>query len=218
MTRVLGTSTGKIIAGIKQAHPDQMIVFTGQSLLNVYNQALVTEIMAGISDVPYKNRGIAGGSWTALLNGGGGIIFPADEYTWPYFIGESNLLVLLGGTSDILFEGNTGAQTYADLVTFAEAARAAGADKVIAGTIPPTTQFNPTMEGYRVAHNALLMGAEGAADFDGVFDVSVAPLNDATNATYYPDGLHWSNGVYGSSTGIGQAAPIMRTAVLAAIA
>lgn len=201
---------------VRPHHPASRVVFAGQSLLKTPppTDNVVQQAMAGLG-IPYANRGLGGCSWTLLLNGGdGGLIgevLPADEWCFP-FLGNAteSLLVLLGGTSDILFEANDGAQTFADLVAYADAGRVGGATKVIAGTITPWTTATGPQETARTDHNALLMANTGG-HFDGVFDVTVAPLDNPTNPAYYPDGLHWS------PAGALVAAGIIQTAILAAL-
>ena len=108
--------------------------------------------------------------------------------------GYDDTLVMLGGTSDISHDHQTGAEVFARAVAYSQAARDAGFDAVWAATIPPFAgALAPTADDLqaRLDHNALMM-ANVDGHFDAVMDVSVAPLDDPTDTAYYVDQIHWT--------------------------
>lgn len=180
-------------------------VFDGQSL----NFApLATNYprttMANFPAVPWNNIGVAGTSWTVL---GNTALQRTDRWA-----AKSNfsVLIMCGGTSDILApESNDGPTVYSDMVGYGNARRAAGFDYVIATTITPDTAMTGTENTNRVNANALILGDASAA-----FDVKVdfagnASLSDASNATYYTDGLHWTTA--GAAVAASMMTPVLTT-------
>ena len=108
--------------------------------------------------------------------------------------GYYDALLMLGGTSDISHDHQTGAEVFARAVAYSQAARDAGFDAVWAATIPPFAgALAPTADDLqaRLDHNAL-MRANADGHFDAVMDVSVAPLDDPTDTAYYVDQIHWT--------------------------
>lgn len=63
--------------------------------------------------------------------------------------------------------------------------------RVIGFTLLPSTSVTGSEDVERLAHNADMTGAWGAAVFDQVLDVASIPeLSNPANATYYADGTH----------------------------
>ena len=109
--------------------------------------------------------------------------------------GYDDTLMMLGGSADIYRDHRTGAEVFARAVAYSQAARDAGFGTVYAATIPPFAgALAPTADDLqaRLDHNALMM-ANADGHFEAVMDVSVAPLDDPTDTTYYEaDQVHWT--------------------------
>lgn len=103
-------------------------------------------------------------------------------------------LMLMGGSADIYRDHKTGAEVFARVVAYAEAARDAGFDQIWAATIPPYGgALNPSPADLTAIadHNALMV-ANADGHFDIVMDVHQPPLDDPTDRTYYEaDEVHW---------------------------
>jgi hypothetical protein len=98
---------------------------------------------------------------------------------------------MCGGTSDI-WGGDSGATVYSDMYTYSDNARTYGIDLVIACTITPNTGNSGAQETQRLDANSRII-----ADASNKFDYSVAmaedtDLDDASNTTYYYDGIHFT--------------------------
>lgn len=215
----ISAGTGKALAGFAapgQTPPDPIhIVFIGQSMFKIHSEAVVTAAMDGLT-YSYYNGAYPGASYKMLHHGGmdgSGIpIGPARDRIWPYLTGQFNLVVFLGGTTDLGFDGDSAATTYANLLNFAAEAREAGADACIAGTVMPSVFFSAGEEVERQAFNSTLLTNSGSP-FEGVFDVTVAPLNDYTDTTYWEvDQLHWN------VTGCAIGGAMVQTAIVAMFA
>lgn len=189
--------------------PEWCVVFDGQSL-NVVPPGVdgyPAKVMAGRSSayVPAALSAVGASSWTTLAQSRALRINPHADAA------PNTVLVMMGGTFDVVFEADTGAQLYADHKTYAEAAKAAGFDKVVVLTITPTTDMGVNQNNRRRAGNDLLIGNADAV-FDAVVDVACdstlsdpgAPqdgttfygsglLSDPSNTTYYSDGVHFTN-------------------------
>lgn len=182
------------------------IVFDGQSMNNTpaAPQNMPTYVMATRPYPWTASPAIGGAGWYDLSRTDSPTFNPNTRLypqarTRP---GCTDILVMTGGQGDTLNDSPSGQQTgavaYARAVAYADAARAAGFDKIIMSTSPamgpnmlgtgrPTT-FEATS---RADYNALVLANSGG--FDAVADISVAPLDDATNLTYFAiDRLHWS--------------------------
>lgn len=141
--------------------------------------------------------------------------------------GFQTVLVMCGGEGDIYDELNDGPTVYADAKSYAQSAKTAGFDKVLAVTIAPGTAawFTAPMNTARKAANDLLIGNADAV-FDAVVDLAGdstlsnpgAPHSDTTwfgdgtlsnpaNATNYADGLHWA--IPGAQSAADQIAPAL---------
>lgn len=142
-----------------------------------------SRLMAG-RGIPWTNVAIGGASWTTLAT-------TAATRLWPIAgTATATILVMVGGTNDIT-DGDTGAQAYADAVSYAEAARTNGFGPIIAGTIPGAASLNASHETQRQSHNALLL-ANGDGAFDYVVDFDATALADWTDPVYYfTDEIHW---------------------------
>jgi hypothetical protein len=158
------------------------VVFDGQSL-NLEPDAATcypTVLMADY-DIPWANVAIGAESLTDNLVTAPHRTFQKGK-TAPVTV-----LILCDGTADLsLFGGelDTGAEVYADMGAYADAARAAGFDYVIVTTIQ---DFNGGAgpESERLAANLLII--EDASDkFDYVVQLAEDPrLDDSSDATYY---------------------------------
>lgn len=127
-----------------------------------------------------------------------------DGFPWSTLIARTSHLIqgakaglvtgalMVGGTSDVNF-ARTGVQIYADMVTYANAARALGFGFVVASTITPSTNFaGQELVEWADGNSRILGDASGA--FDAVADLAIDPrLDDATDLTYYADGTHPTN-------------------------
>lgn len=166
--------------------PAHRIIFDGQSLNLISTDAETTYpifVMEGLS-LPYSVVAVGGQSWTSLAG-------TAPTRLHPYGgTADTLTLVMTGGSSDIL-DGDTGATVMADAVAYADAARAAGFDNVICTTIPPTIAFDTSESDAKDDFNTLLV-ADAGSDFDAVVDLRVTDLEDATDSTFYLDGVHWN--------------------------
>lgn len=172
------------------------MVFDGQSLNLIPGAATYpSQMMDGfeIDGAPpsWSNVAEGGASWTVLGSGGVGVV-PAAQRLFPHLHqGLTTFLILCGGTSDVL-ENDSGAQIYADMETYVNAAKAVNAGLVVvAQTITPCTIFTgPQNTALANANTAILADANGV--FDATVNVALDPLDDAADTTYYADGTHWT--------------------------
>ncbi len=182
------------------------LVFDGQSLnLIPFGQwgtnGFPQRVAAGLG-LPWENPSIGGKDWDTLQQ---------DAATRTYIYGKfaaKTILVMNGGTSDVQL-GDSGAQVYTDMSTFADGARTAGFSKVCALTITKFTGIPGGQDTQRIAANSAIM-ADASSKFDAKVDVANdVNLADPSNTTYYVDGLHWT------STGAAVAASLVIPAVRA---
>jgi lysophospholipase L1-like esterase len=114
--------------------------------------------------------------------------------------------VVWEGTNDIVVNGASAATAYANLVTLAQALRAAGYTKIVMGTVLPRTGLSNTTRG---TLNTSIRG--NTADWDAVADVggnaTIGADGADTNTTYYHDGVHLT------AAGNAIAAPVFRAAI-----
>lgn len=183
------------------------MVFDGQSLNNTPSAGVTSypaQTMAGRS-VPWVNAAVSGQSFTTLAT--------TAAIRTDYLVkqADSTVLVLCGGTSDIL-DGDSAATVASDMAAYASARRSAGVDRVIATTITGNTAFTGPQESVRVAANALILAD---ATYDAVVDLASVPeLDDPADVTYYSDGLHWTTA--GATAAAGAVGPVL-SSVLATI-
>lgn len=102
----------------------------------------------------------------------------------------ATFLMMNGGTTDYVV-GRTGAQCYADQVTYAEAWRSAGGGYVIGSTTTPSTEITGGNETRRQDGNALVL-ADASQAFDAVADVASLPILLDPSGAGYDDGTHLS--------------------------
>ena len=149
--------------------PSHGVVLDGQSLL-FYPQSpgeTVPELLAAkFSGVRCENRGRSGIGWSGL----------AADASWrlhPWLgIAKANLAIMLGGTSDLFWEVDSGAKLYKDMADYADAMKAVNADLlVIATTITPSTAFFGSMDPNRQDANPLIL-ADARGSFDAVTDLA----------------------------------------------
>ena len=189
-------------------------VFDGQSQNffpigpDTYPKQLMADLGTIDGYVPPSSMVAEGGaSWSMLLAGTTPGVAPATIRTHPRaHQALITFLVMCGGTQDVL-ENDTAATIYADMVAYANAARVAGFEPIVATTVPPSTTFSGPQETQRAAANVLIL-ADASNAFDGVADVTVAPLNNPADTTYWNvDGIHWNE------TGCGLVADIVRAVI-----
>lgn len=155
------------------------IVFDGQSM-NLWPPAELSETpyldglgpyparlmrMAGLPGIPFANDiAIINTGWATLLTTAATRLYPQIRNR----AGCTDILVMSGGQTDL--PDVTGAQAYTRAVTYADAARAAGFDIIIATTNPG---FDPNLNGNMTTktndYNTAL-----EADADDAFDVVVS--------------------------------------------
>lgn len=179
------------------------VVFDGQSLNNrgampgpdPRPDPFPNRLMRGLGDVAvWINKAEGGGSWTLRLNGQEDpYVEAAETRLYPQVDCSASKLILsmCGGTSDILYEGDNAATVMANMVEYADLARAAGFTHVITYTITPTTFFSPEQEDVRQELNADYLLADNGANFDEVVDWTATAL-ETVSATHYHDLLHFS--------------------------
>jgi hypothetical protein len=178
------------------------VVFDGQSLLQTpAERPLPTALMVKCPGYDWTTVAVGGAGWGELGPGATGVE-PAARRLFPQVRpGRIDVLFMCGGQGDILDLGSTGAQAYTAATTYKNNAKAAGFDYVVITTMPamgpqvfPSTPEapRPTPAEYTAIadYNAAVLGNAGA--FDLVMDISTAPLNNATNMTYFAfDRLHF---------------------------
>lgn len=178
------------------------VVFDGQSN-NLVGGYWPVKVMTGrVSTYVHPTLvAILGASWAQLA-------LSAAVRRDPHAnLGQSTVLSMCGGTTGVT-NGDNAATLYADHKNYAQAAKAAGFDKVVVQTILPATGFTAGQNTERRAANELLM-----ANGDGVFDAVVDVASDSASSnpggppsgvvyfgsgnldtpgdtTYYSDGLH----------------------------
>ena len=168
-----------------------IVVFDGQSL-NLVPGALTTycyKVMSG-RGVPWRITAKSGIPWIGNPTPWSDLSDDAATRTHPLAkAATQSVLVMCGGQSD-LWADDTAATLYADGVTYANAARAAGFDWIIGTTITANSVNTAGQNTERQAHNVLLL-ADASNAFDDVVDLAAnANLEDYN--TYTSDGVHWT--------------------------
>jgi hypothetical protein len=147
---------------------------------------------------------VGSASWTAL----GQEPIAASHRLFPYAdMAPFTVLVMCGGTRDIL-EHDSGATVYADMESYADAARAAGFDYVIGTTITDSAIFGAAMDAARADANTAILADAGDA-FDAVVDFGG---NASLNANILAN-----DGTHPDEAGAGIMAGLMATALDAVI-
>lgn len=169
---------------------DSLTVGVGSTGGNEYP----TQTMALFSDVwHYYNFGVNGQTVAQM-------IADAASQVDPTLVPPAvNICILWGGTNSLYF-GGTAAATYADIVTYCNARRAAGWT-VIVGTITPRTNAGTpgTFEADRQTVNAAIRAnwpsfADALADIAA--DSRLGDAGDETDTTYYTDLVHMTDAGY----------------------
>lgn len=161
------------------------VVFDGQSRITAASGNPPAYVMAG-TGVPWVTVAVPGDGWYDLTATAATRLWPQARTT------GTDVLVLAGGEGDIWNAAPSGQQTgavaYARLVAYADAARTAGFDAVIACTAPPagpdvlgTGRPTPSEVEALDGYNALIRGSD---EFDAVADVAAA-LPDATDTDLF---------------------------------
>lgn len=180
------------------------VIFDGQSLNN-YPAApgnYPTLLMANYPSIAWKddrdNVAVDGLSWTTLAT-------TASTRLHPFGKGAlTNILIMCGGTSDI-WAGDSAATLYADHLSYANNARAAGFDKVIVTTLVGNILNTTPNNTQRLAFNDLLRLPQALIDFDGIADVAVVTgLDNHLSSSYDSGHIHWS------STGAAQVVTVVK--------
>lgn len=167
------------------------IVFDGQSLCNVpvAPHNMPTYLMNN-RFIPWVNVAISGNGWLDLAA-------TAESRLFPYARNRSgctDILIMCGGQGDILNgppDGQqTGAVAYARAIDYSNAARAAGFNYVFITTMSAigpdvlgTGRPSPTEAQGMQDYNTLVLANSGG--FDAVADISLPPLDDATDMEYF---------------------------------
>lgn len=118
-----------------------------------------------------------------------------DRVDRAYINATRNTILDVGGQTDLLpgAAGGlalTGAALLAISEAYADARRAAGCDYVVEFTVLKSTFYDAPQEAQRVIYNNLM---KASTHFDAVVDVaSRAEFSDPNNATYFYDGLHFT--------------------------
>jgi hypothetical protein len=169
------------------------VVFDGDSIANypttptagtrrMPRENFPHKVMTGLG-VPAANICIDGQSWDAATTGG--LLGPQlnrATTTGLFMVGGHNEVEMLATAADV----------YAEWVAYADAARAAGADWIVAGTCLPAFNFDGTEETLRVNSNALLV-ADADLAFDAVVDLAAVSGLDNFLSANYLDAVHLSD-------------------------
>ena len=194
------------MGGFKSAY--RSVTFDGQSL-NLLPGPLdggyPATLMANYPTVAWNNAAKGATSMSGLALTAASRLLPHANAA------VSTILILVDGQSDIATENDTGAALYAEEVSYANAARAAGFNVVIGTTIVPSTDYTAGQETNRTNHNTLLLNhaTTDPGVFNAVVDLAnVSGLNNAAG-TDYSDGLHWS--VAGCLKAANAVSPVLAT-------
>lgn len=165
--------------------PVEHVVFDGQSL--IFAPAAGRGLAALVMDqLPPTSWSIVGLSGTTYATRATTVTARTDQHV---VNAETPVLVDVGGQSDLLAD-LTAAQLLTAAESYANGRRTAGFDRIIGCTVPHSTQFSAGQNTQRLAYNPLLLASSA---FDTVADLAAVPaLQDASNTTYYSDGLHFT--------------------------
>ena len=176
------------------------VVWDGQSQLRTPVASpdlyIPARVMFG-TGVPWHNASVAGTGWEHGTGASDpGLDADADTRLFPQARNRSgcdDVLVLSGGQHDAIWAvtdelTDPGLVAYDALVTYADAARAAGFTYVIATTMPAIASV-PVQAAFD-QHNAALLADE--SNFDATVDIAVGDLDDAGSAYFIGGGIHLS--------------------------
>lgn len=200
-------STNEDVAVRKALAPQPFywnLIFDGDSLTKGYTIANPThpiitntypwKACRQLSSVKGGNIGVTGAKLTAMP-----VVSLASVNTNDY---GKNVVIIWGGTNDIYVDGVDNATVLTRLQSYVSARKAEGW-KVIILSMIVRSQFDPTMEGYRVAFNSSISSDHSFAD--GFADVAAdARLQNYSDTTYFE-----SDGVHLTPTGYGVVADIV---------
>lgn len=139
------------------------------------------KIMTGLG-IPAANVCIDGASWATRTTTAATSLFP--QFSKATTAG----LFMMGGHNEVEFLA-TAQDVYDEWVTYADNARAAGADWIVALTCLPAFNFDGTEETLRVDSNALIM-ADADTAFDVKIDIAAVPGLDNFLSANYLDAVH----------------------------
>lgn len=196
-------------AGMRVPWTGARVVVDGQSLNNPVGVASGTEWPIVVREGrvnPIFNVSVSGAGWANLISTAATRLHPQAINS-----ASKNILILEGGQTEIAFNVS-GAGTFSNMVTYANAARAAGFTHVIGCTIPSATSWTAGQLSARLVYNQAIRDAEGV-EFDAVVDLAATPLDDGSDTTYFVDGLHFS--VVGHILAADTIGPIMDTVIAA---
>jgi hypothetical protein len=164
------------------------VIFDGQSLnwSPAKPNNYPTKLLSG-RGLNSANVAISGFAWVQLKN------LINDRMAHHLLRAPITIVIGVGGTTDYALN-RTGAQVYADEVSWANSVRAAGADYIIQTTTTPSTVFSGAQDSNRINGNLLVM-ADASNAFDYSVDLAGDPrLSNPIDTTYYnPDGTHPNN-------------------------
>jgi hypothetical protein len=180
------------------------LIFDGQSFnytptVGQAHPTVLVGLLPGASyPSPKLDVAVNGTTYAQRKNAGA---YPGSTRVDPYISGtDPTVLIDCAGQSDIISVANgglglTGPALLASATSYFQERRAAGVDLVIACTVPPISGGGWAVTGQeeinRVTYNNLLNAAAGNGIIDGVADIAALPhAQDATNTTYFSDGLH----------------------------
>lgn len=147
---------------------------------------LLTKSTAGSTNWGHPGFSIAGIATASLTEG--------DVHYTPIHV--QDLACIVAGTND-LGAGTDGPTAYAALASLVAGRRAAGARKIIVGTLWPRIDFSGATETARLAYNALIRAMPAAGLVDAVVDFNTNPhLSNPADTTYFFDGLHLTTAGY----------------------
>lgn len=159
-------------------------MYDGQSLANVPDvnpfPSLVATALA--NKRPFRAAGLNGTTYTSR---NASVAVRVDRL---FGSSERGVIVDCGGTSDLI-AGTSAATLLSTVQSYVQARQAAGW-RVIVCTIPPWSTITGPQETERAAYNTSL---RSAGWWDGLADLAAhANLDDATDATYFVDGTHFT--------------------------
>ena len=150
------------------------------------------------------NLGVSGQTMTQMITTG-------TSNVDPLFGNNTRRMIGWGGTNDLAIGGDSAATLYANIVTYANARKAAGWKVILIGILPRGAGAGASFETRRTTVNASLRADfatptaftniyTGAAyadyfiDLEG--DADIGQSGDELNPTFYTDEIHLTNAGY----------------------
>ena len=161
-----------------------LVVFDGQSfnVLPAGPTGFPPQLMNYFPNISYVNPSKGATEWEILQARAYQEVFPHASRA------EFSVLVMNGGTSDVGVDNST--TIYNEQKAYAQAARAAGFDKILNVTILKYNGINAGQDTNRLSANTLILGnADGA--WDGVADFAGdSRMQNPLDTNYFSDGVH----------------------------